>query len=75
MTTELETGQQCRRCGAEIPTGRLNAIPDTLVCVACSDKIGGEFELRVTISGTGKAGSLKITGQEVSVKRQRKPFA
>ena len=63
----------CRLCGAEIPPGRLKAIPDTLVCVACSEQIGGEFALEVTVTGTAKAGSLKVTGQQVSVKRKRKP--
>ena len=64
----------CTRCGAEIPGGRLKAIPDTLVCVKCSAEIGGEFELKVTVSGTAKAGSLKVTGQQVDVQRQRKPL-
>ena len=60
----------CRICGAEIPKERLEVIPDTEVCVRCSKKIGGEFELKVTVGGTAKPGSLKITGQEVSIKRQ-----
>ena len=71
METEA---RRCRRCGVEIPRERLEVIPDTLICVKCSQKIGGEFELRVRVGGTGKAGSLKITGQEVSVKRQRRPL-
>lgn len=66
--------RECRICGCEIPAGRLRVIPDTKVCVDCSEKIGGEFELKVSISGTGKAGSLKLTGQEISVKRQAKPL-
>ncbi|MCA9691224.1 MAG: TraR/DksA C4-type zinc finger protein [Nannocystaceae bacterium] len=72
MTDETK---QCRRCGAEIPAARLHAMPDTRVCVPCSEEIGGEFELEVTVSGTGKAGSLKKTGQDVSVRRTRKPLA
>ena len=64
----------CRICEVEIPAARLKAIPDTWVCVECSEDIGGEFELKVTISGTAKAGSLKVTGQEVAVERQRKPL-
>ena len=71
---QTEEGKRCSRCGAEIPRERLEVIPDTLVCVKCSQKIGGEFELRVRVGGTGKAGSLKITGQEVSVTRQRRPL-
>jgi len=64
----------CRVCGVEIPATRLEAMPDTRVCVKCSDKMGGEFELEVTVSATGKAGSLKKTGQDVSVKRKRRPL-
>ncbi|HVO92271.1 MAG TPA: TraR/DksA C4-type zinc finger protein [Terriglobales bacterium] len=71
--TEIES-RDCRICGGEIPAARLKVLPDTALCVACSQAIGGEFELKVTISGTGKAGSLKMTGQEVSVRRQRKPL-
>jgi len=66
--------RSCRICGVEIPQERLEVIPDTLVCVRCSQKIGGEFDLQVRVGGTGKAGSLKITGQEVSVKRRRRPL-
>ena len=69
----METNaKHCRICGAKIPPERLEVIPDTLVCVGCSKRIGGEFELKVRVGGTGKTGSLKITGQEVSVKRQRR---
>jgi hypothetical protein len=64
---ETET-RHCRICSIEIPKERLEIIPDTLVCVKCSAKIGGEFELKVTLGSTGKAGSLKKTGQELSVK-------
>jgi len=60
----------CRICGSEIPKERLEIIPDTEVCVRCSKKIGGEFELKVTVGGTAKPGSLKITGQQVSIQRQ-----
>ncbi len=69
MNPEAKT---CRICGAEIPKERLEVIPDTEVCVKCSKKIGGEFELKVTVGGTAKPGSLKITGQEVTIQRQPK---
>ena len=72
-TMETET-KCCTVCGVEIPKERLEVIPDTLVCVRCSRKMGGEFELKVRVGGTGKVGSLKITGQEVSVTRQRRRF-
>ena len=70
----MPTETTCRRCGDEIPQGRLKALPDTRVCVRCSEAIGGEEELEVTTSATGKAGSLKKTGQDVSVRRVRKPI-
>lgn len=63
----------CRKCREAIPPARLEALPETLVCVRCSEKIGGEFELEVTISGISKAGSLKKTGESVSARRKRKP--
>jgi hypothetical protein len=62
----------CRICEDEIPRARLEALPDTRVCIKCSEKIGGEFELEVTISRTGKAGSLKKTGVDVTARRKRK---
>jgi hypothetical protein len=64
----------CRVCGEAIPEARLQAIPDTLVCVRCSEKMGGEFELEVKVSSTGKAGSLKKRGQDASVERKRRPL-
>ena len=66
--------RDCRVCGKAIPEARLEAIPETLVCVRCSEKIGGEFELEVKVSSTGKAGSLKKTGQDVAVARKRRPL-
>ena len=71
--TILETeALMCRKCGVEIPKARLAAIPDTLVCVKCSERIGGEFELEVRMGSVGKVGSLKKTGQELSVQRKRR---
>jgi DksA/TraR C4-type zinc finger protein len=64
----------CRICQAEIPEARLRALPDTLVCIQCSERIGGEFDLKVTITGTGKTGSLKKTGESVTVKKVRRPL-
>ncbi|MBI9099662.1 MAG: TraR/DksA C4-type zinc finger protein, partial [Spirochaetaceae bacterium] len=28
----------CIRCGKEIPMGRLQAVPEALICVPCADK-------------------------------------
>ena len=74
MTIPGSSRRSCRLCGVEIPQARLKAMPDTFVCVPCSEKTGGEFELEVTHSSTGKAGSLKKTGEDVAIRRKRKPL-
>jgi hypothetical protein len=65
----------CRLCGTEIPQRRLAALPETRLCVACSSRTGGEQVLTVTLNSTGKTGSLKKTGEEVSVTLVPKRFA
>ena len=62
----------CTVCGEEIPAARLKAMPETMVCVECSQNIGGEFELEVNVTSTGKPGSLKKTGESIEVRRKRK---
>jgi Prokaryotic dksA/traR C4-type zinc finger len=62
----------CQRCGVEVPAERIEALPDTRVCVRCSEAIGGEFELRVSRENLGKAGSLKKNYGGVTVRKKRK---
>jgi hypothetical protein len=62
----------CARCGEPIPPKRLEIMPKTVVCVSCSEAIGGEESLEVTLGSTGKQGSLKLTGQKLDVKLKRK---
>jgi hypothetical protein len=62
----------CARCGATIPAGRLEVIPETEVCVTCSAEIGGEFRLMVVTERTSKPGSLKLNYGGVSVRKVRK---
>lgn len=38
---------KCRVCGKNIAKQRLKALPDTKLCVKCSDKVGGDFEVVV----------------------------
>ncbi len=49
-------------------------MPKTIVCIACSEAIGGDHELEVQISSTGKQGSHKKTGEEVKVRLKQKDF-
>jgi len=74
MTNSDIERRSCRFCGVEIPQARLKALPDTRICVKCSEAKGGEYELEVTANSTGKAGSLKRTGQDVEVRSKPKPL-
>jgi hypothetical protein len=51
--------RDCERCGQPIPARRLEALPYTRLCIACSEAIGGDFKTYVIPENTGKAGSLK----------------
>lgn len=66
--------QPCARCGAEIPAERLEAMPETMVCVQCSKEMGGEFQVIVTPERTSKEGSLKKNYGGYSTKKIRKPI-
>jgi hypothetical protein len=62
----------CQRCRVEIPAERIEALPETRVCIGCSAAIGGEFVLRVSRENLGKAGSLKKNYGGVTVRMKRK---
>jgi hypothetical protein len=62
----------CARCGATIPAERLEAIPETEICVTCSAEIGGEFKLVAVAERTSKPGSLKLNYGGITIKKLRK---
>jgi hypothetical protein len=62
----------CQRCRAEIPAERIEALPDTLICVQCSKVIGGEFEITVVPENIGKSGSLKKNYGSWGIKKTRR---
>jgi hypothetical protein len=59
----------CARCRAPIPAERLELLPETQVCVKCSQEIGGEHKLVVTHEKTSKANSLRKNYGGVNVVR------
>jgi hypothetical protein len=72
MATEPRT---CARCGAEIPPERIEAIPDTMVCVKCAGEMGGsEFHVVAVAERTSKEGSLKKNYGGYSTRKIRKPI-
>ena len=62
----------CQRCGVAIPAERIEALPETRICIDCSQAIGGEFEMRVSRENLGKAGSLKKNYGGASLKKIRR---
>lgn len=63
----------CHRCRERIPEERLDALPDTWLCIRCSQEIGSDYEVGFTRDQLGKAGSLKrITGGVTFKKRRRR---
>jgi Prokaryotic dksA/traR C4-type zinc finger len=62
----------CERCDTEIPPARLEALPDTMLCVRCSEEVGGDFDVTVIPENIGKSGSLKKNYGSWTVKKKRK---
>lgn len=62
----------CARCRQEIPTERVAALPDTRLCIACSQSVGGEFDLEVRQENLAKTNSLKKNYGGVEVRKRRR---
>ena len=62
----------CTRCGQMIPAERIEAMPETEICIECSREVGGEFKLIASTERTSKPGSLKLNYGGISVRRVRK---
>lgn len=66
---------KCARCGGVIPAARIEALPDTKVCVGCAAAMGGsEFDVIVTAERTSKATSYKHQYGGVGIVKVRKPI-
>lgn len=64
----------CEICGQPIDPERIEAVPDTRLCVEHAKKIskyGGEFIITATQTSLGKGGSLKKNYGDVSIQKQR----
>jgi hypothetical protein len=66
------TTRYCKRCNEEIPPARLRAIPDTVLCINCSEEIGGDYKITVVPENLGKSGSLKKNYAAWSIKKTRR---
>jgi hypothetical protein len=65
----------CARCKAEIPAERVEAMPETRVCVQCAQALGGsEFDVVAVPVRGGKKESLKRLVSEYEIRKRRNPI-
>jgi hypothetical protein len=55
-----------------IPLQRIEALPETRLCVQCSKAVGSDFETTVVSENLGKTGSLKKNYGGINVKKKRR---
>lgn len=64
----------CQRCKAPIPVERLEVVPETRLCVKCSQDVGGEFSVSSVPENLSKTGSLKKNYGGMTIRKTRKPI-
>ena len=62
----------CERCGKIISSERVEAIPETRLCIDCSKAVGGEFQISYVQENLAKSGSLKKNYGSLTMKKTRK---
>ena len=71
---EAVKSRPCQRCGTMIPAERIEVLPETRLCVTCSQAVGGEFDVSVVPENLAKAGSIKKNYGSFAVKKTRRPL-
>src|SRR5262249_5167756 len=72
-TRMASKSRPCQRCNQMIPLGRLEALPETRLCLKCSQEVGGDFDRTVVVRRhKAKPGSFKPGSTEVDVVKRRK---
>jgi hypothetical protein len=69
---EVVKSRPCQKCGKMIPVERIEVLPETRLCVACSGLVGGEFDLAIVPENLAKSGSLKKNYGSFNVQKTRK---
>ena len=62
----------CIRCKAMIPAERIEALPETRLCVKCSQEVGSDFETAIVSENLAKAGSMKKNYGGISLRKRRR---
>src|SRR5262245_39084305 len=69
---DMSRERACQRCGRTISAERIEALPETRLCVDCSQAVGGDFEVSYKQENLGKSGSLKKNYGGVQVNKRRR---
>lgn len=64
--------KNCIRCRNAIPPERVEALPETELCIKCSAEVGGDFVYVFTQERTSKPGSMKLNYGGVTLTRYRR---
>jgi Prokaryotic dksA/traR C4-type zinc finger len=62
----------CQRCGTPIPPDRIEALPETRLCISCSRAVGGDFEVTAVAENLAKTGSLKKNYGGLTIRKTRR---
>ena len=62
--------KNCELCGKKIPKQRLEALPDTRLCVKCSAKIGGDYVIEYQEEYADPSGHFEIPQTEIHISKK-----
>ena len=71
----MNVTRPCVRCGINIPAERLEVLPETRLCVGCSEAVGSDYKTYYTRVSLGKTGSLKKNYGDYELKKVRRHIA
>ena len=62
----------CERCKGPISPERLEAMPETRLCLKCSEEVGSDFKLSASNENLAKTNSLKKNYGGVNIQKKRR---
>lgn len=62
----------CQRCRAMIPAARIAALPETRLCIKCSEEVGSDFVISFSTENLAKTNSLKKNYGGISIRKRRR---
>lgn len=61
---------KCGKCGKRIPKQRLAALPDTKLCVKCSELVGGDYIVEYREEYADPSGHYELPQTEIYISKQ-----